>query len=151
MTAAETGHLVISTLHTVGAVNTMDRIINVFPPNQQQIRVQLAMVLRTVISQQLLPTIGGGQAPAFEIMHLNNAIRSMIRDSRIHQIDQVIQTSAAEGMISMDESILRLYKAGRIAAETALRCAMIPEQLAYGTVNNRVRTTQQIDRREEQI
>ena len=75
----------------------------------------------------------------------------MIRDSRIHQIDQVIQTSAAEGMISMDESILRLYKAGRIAAETALRCAMIPEQLAYGTVNNRVRTTQQIDRREEQI
>lgn len=148
MTAAETGHLVISTLHTVGAVNTMDRIIDVFPPNQQQIRVQLAMVLRTVISQQLLPTIGGGQAPAFEIMHLNNAIRSMIRDSRIHQIDQVIQTSAAEGMISMDESILRLYKAGRIIA---LRCAMIPEQLAYGTVNNRVRTTQQIDRREEQI
>lgn len=70
MTAAETGHLVISTLHTVGAVNTMDRIIDVFPPNQQQIRVQLAMVLRTVISQQLLPTIGGGQAPAFEIMHL---------------------------------------------------------------------------------
>lgn len=152
MTAAETGHLVISTLHTVGAVNTMDRIIDVFPPNQQQqIRVQLAMVLRTVISQQLLPTIGGGQAPAFEIMHLNNAIRSMIRDSRIHQIDQVIQTSAAEGMISMDESILRLYKAGCITAETALRCAMIPEQLAYGTVNNRVRTTQQIDRREEQI
>lgn len=87
-------------------------------------------VLRTVILQQLLPTIGGGQAPAFEIMHLNNAIRSMIRDSRIHQIDQVIQTSAAEGMISMDESILRLYKAGRITAETALRCAMIPEQLA---------------------
>ena len=130
MTAAETGHLVISTLHTVGAVNTMDRIIDVFPPGQQQqIRVQLAMVLRTVVSQQLLPTIGGGQAPAFEIMHLNNAIRSMIRDSRIHQIDQVIQTSAAEGMISMDESILRLYKAGRITAETALRCAMMPEQL----------------------
>lgn len=131
MTAAETGHLVISTLHTVGAVNTMDRIIDVFPPNQQQqIRVQLAMVLRTVVSQQLLTTIGGGQVPAFEIMHLNNAIRSMIRDSRIHQIDQVIQTSAAEGMISMDESILRLYKAGRITAETALRCAMMPEQLA---------------------
>ena len=101
--------MVISTLHTVGAVNTMDRIIDVFPPNQQQqIRVQLAI----------------------EIMHFNNAIRSMIRDSRIHQIDQVIQTSAAEGMISMDESILRLYKAGRITAETALRCAMIPEQLA---------------------
>lgn len=130
MTAAETGHLVISTLHTVGAVNTMDRIIDVFPPNQQQqIRVQLAMVLKTVISQQLLPTVGGGLVPAFEIMHLNSAIRSMIRDSRIHQIDQVIQTSAAEGMVAMDESILRLFKAGRISADTALRYAMAPEQL----------------------
>lgn len=130
MTAAETGHLVISTLHTVGAVNTMDRIIDVFPPNQQQqIRVQLAMVLKTVVSQQLLPTLGGGLVPAFEIMHLNSAIRSMIRDSRIHQIDQVIQTSAAEGMVAMDESILRLFKAGRISADTALRYAMAPEQL----------------------
>lgn len=130
MTAAETGHLVISTLHTVGAVNTIDRIIDVFPSNQQQqIRVQLAQVLKTVVSQQLLVTVDGGLAPAFEIMHLNNAVRSMVRDSRIHQIDSVIQTSSAEGMIAMDESILRLYKAGRITAETARRAAMNPDQL----------------------
>ena len=130
MTAAETGHLVISTLHTVGAVNTIDRIIDVFPPaQQQQVRIQLAQVLKTVVSQQLLPTTAGGLVPAFEIMHLNNAVRSMVRDSRIHQIDSVIQTSAAEGMISMDESILRLYKAGRITAETAIHCAMNPDQL----------------------
>ena len=130
MTAAETGHLVISTLHTVGAVNTIDRIIDVFPPaQQQQIRIQLAQVLKTVISQQLLHTTSGGLVPTFEIMHLNNAVRTLVRDSRIHQIDSVIQTSAAEGMISMDESILRLYKAGRITQETALRHAMNPEQL----------------------
>ena len=130
MTAAETGHLVISTLHTVGAVNTIDRIIDVFPPNQQQqIRIQLAQVLKTVISQQLLPTISGGLVPAFEIMHLNNAVRTMVRDSRIHQIDSVIQTSAAEGMIGMDESIARLHKAGRISTETALHAAMNPDQL----------------------
>lgn len=130
MTAAETGHLVISTLHTVGAVNTIDRIIDVFPPSQQQqVRIQLAQVMKTVVSQQLLPSIDGGLVPAFEIMHLNNAVRSMVRDSRIHQIDSVIQTSAAEGMIGMDESIWRLFKAGRISAETALHCAMNPDQL----------------------
>jgi twitching motility protein PilT len=130
MTAAETGHLVISTLHTMGAVNTIDRIIDVFPSSQQQqIRVQLAMVLRTVISQQLLPTVQGGLVPAFEIMHLNNAIRNLIRDSRTHQINAAIQTSAAEGMIGMDESILRLVRSGQVSKETALRCAMEPEQL----------------------
>ena len=130
LTAAETGHLVISTLHTVGAVNTIDRIIDVFPPaQQQQVRIQLAQVLKTVISQQLLPTTDGKRAPAFEIMHLNNAVRTLVRESRIHQIDSVIQTSAAEGMIGMDESILRLYKAGRISAETALHYAMNPDQL----------------------
>lgn len=130
MTAAETGHLVISTLHTVGAVNTIDRIIDVFPPSQQQqVRIQLAQVMKTVVSQQLLPSIDGGLVPAFEIMHLNNAVRSMVRDSRIHQIDSVIQTSAAEGMIGMDESIWRLFKAGRISAEAALHCAMNPDQL----------------------
>ena len=130
MTAAETGHLVISTLHTVGAVNTIDRIIDVFPPaQQQQVRVQLSQVLKTVVSQQLLPTVDGFLAPAFEIMHLNNAIRTMVRDSRIHQIDSAIQTSSAEGMIGMDDSILRLYKAGRISKETAMGSAMTPDQL----------------------
>ena len=130
-TAAETGHLVISTLHTVGAVNTIDRIIDVFPPTQQQqIRVQLSQVLKTVVSQQLIPTVSGGLTPAFEIMHLNNAIRSMVRDSRIHQIDSAIQTSSAEGMLGMDDSILKLYKAGRITAEAAIRAAMNPDQLS---------------------
>jgi len=128
MTAAETGHLVISTLHTVGAVNTIDRIIDVFPAGQQQqVRTQLAQVLKTVVTQQLLPTASGGLVPAFEIMHLNNAVRSMVRESRIHQIDSAIQTSAAEGMISMDESILRLCRAGKVTEETAIRCAMAPD------------------------
>ena len=101
-----------------------------FPPaQQQQIRVQLSQVLKTVVSQQLLPTLDGGIAPAFEIMHLNNAVRTMVRDSRIHQIDQVIQTGSAEGMIGMDDSILRLFKAGTVSAEVAMRFAMNPEQL----------------------
>jgi len=130
MTAAETGHPVISTLHTIGAVNTIDRIIDVFPPaQQQQIRIQLAQVLKTVVTQQLLPSTDGKLVPAFEIMHLNNAVRNMVRESRIHQIDSVIQTSAAEGMISMDESILRLCREGKISAETAMRCAMAPDQM----------------------
>lgn len=130
MTAAETGHLVISTLHTVGAVNTIDRIVDVFPPNQQQqIRVQLAMVLKTVISQQLLPTLQGGMTPAFEIMHLNNAVRTLIRDNRTHQINAVIQSSAAEGMVGMDESILRLVRGGQVGKDVALRYAMEPDQL----------------------
>ena len=84
---------------------------------------------KTVISQQLLPTVDGKRVPAFEIMHLNNAVRTLVRESRIHQIDSVIQTSAAEGMISMDESILRLHKAGRISKEIALQYAMNPDQL----------------------
>ena len=130
MTAAETGHFVLSTLHTVGAVNTIDRIIDVFPPaQQQQMRVQLSQVLRTVVSQQLLPTVDGSLAPAFEVMHLNTAIRNLVRDSRIHQIDAVIQSSSAEGMISMDESILRLFREKRITRETALYFAANPDQL----------------------
>ena len=107
MTAAETGHLVISTLHTIGSANSIDRIIDVFPPDgQQQIRVQLAMVLQAVISQQLVPTVTGGMVPAFEIMFLNDAIRTMVREGKIHQIDNVIATSMAEGMISMNNSCL---------------------------------------------
>jgi len=130
MTAAETGHLIISTLHTLGAVNTIDRIIDVFPPSQQQqIRVQMAQVLKTVVSQQLIPTVDGKRAPALEIMHLNNAIRNLVRDNRIHQIEAVIQASASEGMIGMDESICRLYRQGRISKDVALRYAMNAEQI----------------------
>lgn len=121
MTAAETGHLVISTLHTVGAANTIDRIIDNFPPSQQQqIRIQLSMVLQAVISQQLIPTVDGGVQPAFEIMFLNNAIRNMIRESKIHQIDGIIATSQEEGMIAMDTSLMKLYKEGRISRENAI-------------------------------
>ena len=130
VTAAETGLLVLSTLHTLGAANTVDRIIDVFPSkSQNQIRLQLSMTLQTVISQQLLPDTSGGQIAAFEIMHLNSAIRNMIRESKTHQIDSVIQTYASEGMISMDTSILNLYKAGKITAETAVKYAMNPEQM----------------------
>jgi len=121
MTAAETGHLVISTLHTVGAANTIDRIIDNFPPNQQQqIRMQISMVMQAVVSQQLIPTVDGGVYPAFEIMFFNNAIRNMIRESKTHQIDSVIATGQAEGMISMDTSLLNLYKKGMITKESAV-------------------------------
>lgn len=121
MTAAETGHLVISTLHTVGAVNTIDRIIDVFPANQQsQIRIQLSMLLSSVISQQLIPTMSGETVPAFEIMHVNGAIRNMIRDSKVHQIDSVIHSSSKEGMISMDSYLFDLRLRNIISADNAL-------------------------------
>ena len=131
MTAAETGQLLFSTLHTTGAANTIDRIIDVFPSNQQrQVAVQLSMVLQAVVSQQLLPGTGGKQLPAFEVMTVTPAIRNMIRENKIHQIDTVIGSSADEDMISMDASILNLYRAGRISERTALTYAANPEILA---------------------
>ena len=121
MTAAETGHLILSTLHTLGAANTIDRVIDAFPPNQQQqIRTQLSMVLDAVICQQLVPTLDGGERPVFEIMFLNNAIRNMIRESKTHQIDGIIATSQEEGMISMDNSLLALYRQNVISKDTAI-------------------------------
>lgn len=130
MTAAETGHLLIATLHTKGAVNTIDRIVDSFPGEQQlQIRVQLSMVLETVISQQLLPGIGGDLVPAYEVMHMNNAIRSLIRENKSHQIDNAIAAGGGEGMISMDQSILALYREGKISKDIALDYAEHPEQL----------------------
>jgi len=120
MSAAETGQLVFSTLHTLGAANTIDRIIDVFPPSQQQqVRVQLSMVLQAVISQQLIPSIRGELVPVFEVMFVNSAIRNMIRESKAHQIDSVVYASADEGMRNMDAEILRLYQEGVIAADTA--------------------------------
>lgn len=125
MTAAETGHLVISTLHTTGAASTVDRIVDVFPPNQQpQIRVQLSMLLQSVVSQQLVPTCDGGVRPVFEIMHANNAVRTMIRDAKTHQLDTVIAASAAEGMVGMDASLAELCRAGVITDVTAKRYAL---------------------------
>lgn len=124
MTAAETGHLILSTLHTIGASNTIDRIIDAFPPNQQhQIAIQLSMVLQAVVSQQLVPDVDGNMIPVFEIMTLTPAIRNMIRESKVHQIDGVIMSSAADDMISMDTSLLNLYKDGRITEKTALTYA----------------------------
>ncbi|MCL2004155.1 MAG: PilT/PilU family type 4a pilus ATPase [Oscillospiraceae bacterium] len=121
MTAAETGHLIISTLHTSGAVNTLNRVIDIFPPNQQhQIRVQLSAVLKTVVSQLLLPDISGKLVPAFEIMHVNSAVRTLIREGKTHQIDTVIETSSGEGMVSMGASISGLFKDGIIARKVII-------------------------------
>ncbi len=125
MTAAETGHLVLSTLHTVGAANTIDRVVDVFPPNQQQqIRIQLSMVLQSIVSQQLLPSKKEGQVPAFEVLMANSAIKTMIRDGKVHQIDTVIHSSMKANMKSMDDSILELYSNGLIDEETALTYCM---------------------------
>lgn len=124
ITAAETGHLVLSTLHTTGAANTIDRIIDVFPPHQQQqIRIQLAGVLESVISQQLLPRVFGGRVAAFEVMHTNTAIKNLIRESKTHQIDNIIQTNRKLGMMMMDDAIMELYMRGEISKETALEYA----------------------------
>ncbi|WP_300627607.1 type IV pilus twitching motility protein PilT [uncultured Thomasclavelia sp.] len=128
ITAAETGHLIFSSLHTVGAANTIDRMIDVFPASQQQqIRVQLAMVLNAVICQQLLPGVDGKMIPAFEIMICNQAIRTLIRDGKTHQIDSTISNSRQFGMITMDEAIIELYKQGKISKETALMYATNPK------------------------
>lgn len=130
MTAAETGHLLMATLHTKGAVNTINRIVDTFSSGQQeQVRVQLSMVLRTVVSQQLVPGIDNSLIPVFEIMHVNSAIRSLIRENKTHQIDNAIAAGGAEGMVTMDQSILALYRAGKITAETALSASENPEQL----------------------
>ena len=130
MTAAETGHLLIATLHTQGAVNTVDRIVDAFPSTQQsQIRTQLSMVLHTVVFQQLIPGVNGELIPAYEIMRMNNAIRSLIRESKSHQIDNVIASGSAEGMITMDQSILKLYQEKKITKEVALEYAEHPDVL----------------------
>lgn len=131
MTAAETGHLIFSTLHTIGAANTIDRIIDAFPAEQQhQVAVQLSMVLQAVVSQRLLPTVDGGIVPAFEVMELNPAIRNLIREGKTHQIDAMIYSSTSDNMIALDTSIYRLYKEGLIDKRTALFNASNPDMLA---------------------
>lgn len=130
MTAAETGHLVLSSLHTIGAANTISRIIDVFNASQQrQIAVQLSMVLKAVVSQQLVPAKNGTLVPAFEIMVMTPAISNMIRDNKVHQIDGIIYTSAKEDMISMDNSLLELYRKGIITQETVLQYCTNPEMI----------------------
>lgn len=125
ITAAETGHLVLSTLHTLGAASTVDRVIDVFPSHQQQqIRVQFANVLEAVVSQQLIPKKDGdGRIAAFEVLHANQAARNLIREGKSHQLKTVMQTNRKLGMITMDETIAQLYEDGRISKEMAIQFA----------------------------
>ena len=131
VTAAETGHLVLSTLHTIGAASTVDRIIDVFPPHQQQqIRVQLANTLEAVISQQLIPTQDGKRrVAAFEVLHTNNAIKNLIREGKSHQMPTVMQTNRKMGMIQMDEAIVQLFYDGLIDREMAIQFAVDPDAM----------------------
>ncbi|MDR0818154.1 MAG: PilT/PilU family type 4a pilus ATPase [Oscillospiraceae bacterium] len=122
LTAAETGHLVITTMHTIGAADTIDRIIDIFPSSQQrQVRVQLSMLLQAVISQQLIPDANNVLTPVFEIMYNNTAISTMIRESKEHQIDTAIASGGADGMVTMDAFILNLVNSGEITKDTALK------------------------------
>jgi twitching motility protein PilT len=131
MTAAETGHLLFSTLHTVGAANTINRIIDVFPANQQrQIAVQLSTVLKAVISQQLVPSVNGTRIPAFEIMTVTPAVRNMIRENKVYQLDGLIANASSDTMQSMDTSLLQLYRKGMITRETAVTYATNQDMLA---------------------
>lgn len=128
VTAAETGHLVLSTLHTNNAAQTIDRIIDMFPPNQQdQVRVQLAGSLAGIFSQRLVPRIAGGQLPAYELLINNSAIANLIREGRTHEISTVIQTSSQEGMIDMDRSLAELVRRGEVTIEHAYERANDPK------------------------
>lgn len=130
MTAAEMAQLLFSTLHTTSASNTIDRIVDTFPAEQQrQIRIQLSLVLQAIVCQQLVPTVDGGLTPAFEIMISNPAIRNLVRESKSYQIDSVIAASGAAGMRTMDQSLFQLTKEGRITSETALRFSIHEEAL----------------------
>lgn len=131
ITAAETGHLVLSTLHTIGAASTVDRIIDVFPSHQQQqIRVQFANVLEAVISQQLIPRADGlGRVAAFEVLHANHAVRNLIREGKSHQLMSVMQTNRKSGMIAMDEAIQQLFYDGKIERDMAIQFAQDPDSM----------------------
>ena len=131
ITAAETGHLVMATLHTNSAAQTIDRMVDVFPPGQQeQIRVQLSNSVQAVICQQLLPRAGQpGRVPANEVMVATPAIRNLIRENKAHQITSMIQTSANVGMITMDQCLRDLYQKGQVTLETAMNVAMNPDEL----------------------
>jgi len=130
ITAAETGHLVISTLHTIGAAPTVDRIIDSFPGDQQnQIRSQLSTTLQAVVTQQLIPTLDSKLHPAFEIMVVNSAIRNLIRENKIYQIENILQTSASLGMVTMDMSLFELFKRKIISRDDALLYSVNQQQM----------------------
>lgn len=129
LSAAETGHLVLSTLHTTGAAKTIDRIIDSFEPyQQQQVRTQLATVLKAVISQQLMPKIGGGRVAAHEIMLITDAVSNMIREGKVFQIATVLQTGAKTGMINMDATLAHLVKENVIPMEVGQERCISPEE-----------------------
>jgi len=131
ITAAETGHLVLSTLHTIDAASTVDRIIDTFPPHQQQqIRVQLSAVLVCIISQTLIPNITeDGRVAAFEVMHANAAVKNLIREGKSHQLPSVIQTSKREGMCTMDDYLMQLYMSRKISRENCIQYAQNPDKM----------------------
>ena len=130
VTAAETGHLVLSTLHTNNAAQTIDRIIDSFPGDQQdQIRAQLAESLLGIFSQRLIPRITGGLVPAYELLINNNAVANLIREKRTHEIDVVIETGTEQGMVDMNRSLLELVRAGEITMESAYLYSMNPKAL----------------------
>lgn len=130
VTAAETGHLVFSTLHTNNAGQTIDRIIDSFPPDQQaQIRTQLAETLTGIFSQRLIPRISGGVIPAYELLVRNTAVANLIRERRTHEINSVIETGADQGMIHMNRSLANLVRAGEITLETAEKYSLSPKLL----------------------
>ena len=130
VTAAETGHLVFSTLHTNNASQTIDRIIDSFPPaGQGQIRTQLSNSLLGILSQRLIPSLQGGRMPAFELLINNNAVANLIREGRTHEIDSVIETSRGEGMIDMNHSLLQLVRDGHVTLDDAMRYSLNPEGL----------------------
>ncbi len=130
LTAAETGHLVFSTLHTVSAVATMDRVIDVFPPHQQeQVRIQLAGVIEGVICQKLLPSLRRGREIAFEVMIATDAIRNQIREGNTHMIQGTIESGGKWNMVTMDRSILDLLRADRISRDVALLSCNKPDEM----------------------
>ena len=130
ITIAETGHLVFATLHTNSAAQSVDRMIDVFPPHQQpQVRAQLANILQGIVSQRLIPAIGGGRIAAAEILIANSAVRNIIREGKSHQLDAVIQTGAEHGMQSMDKTLVSLIHAGTITYEEARNYAVDLEEL----------------------
>jgi len=131
ITAAETGHLVLATLHTLDAAQSIDRIIDVFPPEQQrQMRMQLSQVIEAVLSQTLLPRIGGGRVAAFEVLLANSVIKRLIREEKIHEIGPSLEMGTLEGMHTLDQALADLVKSGVVAKEEAVRKTSSPVKLA---------------------
>jgi twitching motility protein PilT len=136
ITAAETGHVVFGTLHTTGAQGTVNRIIDVFPTNQQeQIRVQLSTAIIGILSQALLPRIGGGRVAAYEMLVVEPAIANLIRENKTFRINSAIQTGAKKGMVLLDDFLFNLWKSGKITAEDALGRSNSPEDFARRIAN----------------